>query len=100
MFYETLLSQRPTSEMAQEWCLAYGIMEEDKAKTAFKAMEKRKLKNQQKVKAEKKNSSSKIPAPGDTKTKKKKKSKKVLDDVAFDAGIDAGGDEGIGVSAL
>ena len=72
VFYETLLSQRPTSEMAQEWCLAYGIMEEDKAKTAFKAMEKRKLKNQQKVKDEKKNSSSKSQAPGDTKTKKKK----------------------------
>jgi len=31
VFYETLIEQIPTSEMAQEWCLAYGILSLEKA---------------------------------------------------------------------
>lgn len=31
MFYETLIEQNPKSEMAQEWCLAYGILPFDQA---------------------------------------------------------------------
>ncbi|KAL7534534.1 hypothetical protein ACHAXR_006277 [Thalassiosira sp. AJA248-18] len=94
VFYETLLAQRPKSEIAQEWCLAYGVMDEMQAKTAFKAMTKRKA------------SRGKSPPPPSSSTskssgkKKKKKGKKVLDDVEFDAGMDAGGDEGIGMAAL
>lgn len=31
VFYETLIEQTPSSEMAQEWCLAYGILSVEKA---------------------------------------------------------------------
>eukprot|EP01038_Epipyxis_sp_PR26KG_P009567 gene9567-12885_t len=31
VFYETLYQQKPESEMAQEWCLAYGILDYDEA---------------------------------------------------------------------
>ena len=31
VFYETLIEQTPSSEMAQEWCLAYGILSLEKA---------------------------------------------------------------------
>ena len=27
VFYETLLNQRPDSEMAQEWCVYYGVLD-------------------------------------------------------------------------
>mmetsp|Transcript_11708 Transcript_11708/g.21650 ORF Transcript_11708/g.21650 Transcript_11708/m.21650 type:complete len:116 (-) Transcript_11708:276-623(-) len=92
VFYETLLAQRPTSEMAQEWCVAYGVMEEKDAQKAFKAMVKRKGTGK---------AASRTPPPSNsTGGKKKKKGKRVLADVEFDAGMDAGGDEGIGVAAL
>ena len=93
VFYETLLSQRPDSVMAQEWCVNHGVMDEEDAKKAFKRMEKRKAQG-------------KSPATGSTGggsgsgKKKKKKTKKVLDDVAVDAGMDAGISEGIGTSTL
>jgi hypothetical protein len=32
VFYETLLEQRPDSQMARDWCIAYGILDEAKAK--------------------------------------------------------------------
>ncbi|KAG7369565.1 hypothetical protein IV203_027311 [Nitzschia inconspicua] len=31
VFYESLLKQRPNSEMAQEWCLHYGILSTKKS---------------------------------------------------------------------
>jgi hypothetical protein len=31
VFYETLIEQNPNSEMAQEWCLAYGILSWERA---------------------------------------------------------------------
>ena len=31
VFYETLLQQRPDSEMAQDWCLSYGVLSTEKA---------------------------------------------------------------------
>lgn len=42
MFYETLIEQVPDSEMAQEWCLAYGILEWSRAKKLYEAVCKRK----------------------------------------------------------
>ncbi|KAL7531083.1 hypothetical protein ACHAWF_003624 [Thalassiosira exigua] len=96
VFYETLLSQIPASEMAQDWCLAYGVLDESEAKKLFKASLKRK---------ERGRGSSRSPPPpsssgGGGERKKKKRGKKVLDDVAYDVGMDAGGDEGIGTAAL
>ena len=32
VFYETLLEQRPDSQMARDWCIAYGILDEAKMK--------------------------------------------------------------------
>eukprot|EP00577_Skeletonema_sp_RCC1716_P024863 CAMPEP_0113424500 /NCGR_PEP_ID=MMETSP0013_2-20120614/29631_1 /TAXON_ID=2843 ORGANISM="Skeletonema costatum, Strain 1716" /NCGR_SAMPLE_ID=MMETSP0013_2 /ASSEMBLY_ACC=CAM_ASM_000158 /LENGTH=119 /DNA_ID=CAMNT_0000312523 /DNA_START=75 /DNA_END=434 /DNA_ORIENTATION=- /assembly_acc=CAM_ASM_000158 len=95
VFYETLYNQRPESEMAQEWCVSYGVLSEEDAAKIYKKILKRKAAaksvgggSSSPVKSEKKKSSS------------KKKAKKVMDDVEFDAGMGAGGDEGIGIGAL
>lgn len=45
VFYETLLKQRPQSEMAQEWCLLYGILPEKEAEILYKAYVVRKGKS-------------------------------------------------------
>lgn len=45
VFYETLLQQRPDSEMAQEWCLAYGILEWSEAQKLHIKVCKRKGEN-------------------------------------------------------
>jgi hypothetical protein len=42
VFYESLLVQRPDSEMAQEWCVAYGILDEKEASRVYKIICKRK----------------------------------------------------------
>ena len=78
--------------MAREWCLQYGIFDEETAKREYKAMEKRKASSKS-PKREKSSS-------GSTDKKKKKKVKKVLDDVEYDAGMDAGGGDGIGIAGL
>eukprot|EP00581_Thalassiosira_minuscula_P019882 CAMPEP_0183733256 /NCGR_PEP_ID=MMETSP0737-20130205/40639_1 /TAXON_ID=385413 /ORGANISM="Thalassiosira miniscula, Strain CCMP1093" /LENGTH=87 /DNA_ID=CAMNT_0025966473 /DNA_START=167 /DNA_END=430 /DNA_ORIENTATION=+ len=87
--------------MAQEWCLAYGVMEERDAEKAYKAMIKRKGKAAASGGG---GSSSRSPPPKSSSSSKKKSGKKskkrVLDDVEFDAGMDAGGGEGIGVAGL
>jgi hypothetical protein len=31
VFYETLLTQKASSEMAQDWCVAYGVLDEKQA---------------------------------------------------------------------
>ena len=36
VFYESLLEQRPDSEMAQEWCVQYGILPEERAAELWK----------------------------------------------------------------
>ncbi|KAL3811891.1 hypothetical protein ACHAXA_005557 [Cyclostephanos tholiformis] len=107
VFYETLLGQRPDSEMAQEWCVLYGVMEEEDAARAYKRMIKRKggaraggggggAQTSSAAAA-----ATKRKSAGSTgKIKRKKKKKNVLDDVEYDAGIGAGGDEGIGIAAL
>lgn len=95
VFYETLLAQRPDSEMAQEWCLAYGIMDEGDARKVAKRLLKRKESS-----GGGKNPSAKSGGTSGKKKKKSSKKKRVLDDVEFDAGMDAGGGDGIGVAAL
>lgn len=42
VFYETLLQQRPDSEMAQEWCLFYGILDDQAARKLYEKYCKRK----------------------------------------------------------
>ncbi|KAL3766459.1 hypothetical protein ACHAWU_007494 [Discostella pseudostelligera] len=95
VFYETLLHQRPDSIMAQEWCVSYGVLEGKEAVKAHQQMLKRKGKS---VSG---GGGSNSASPKKEKDKKKKTSKKrILDDVEFDAGMDAGGDEGIGMATL
>jgi hypothetical protein len=48
----------------------------------------------------KKATSSSSPPPKSSTSTKKKKAKKLLNDVEYDAGMGAGGDEGIGVTAM
>lgn len=42
VFYESLLEQRPDSEMAQEWCVLYGILDEKRAAQLYALISKRK----------------------------------------------------------
>lgn len=42
VFYETLIEQIPNSEMAQEWCVAYGILDYKKALQVYTLICKRK----------------------------------------------------------
>jgi hypothetical protein len=43
VFYESLLAQRPDSEMAQEWCVNYGILPEEEAKKMYAMVHARKV---------------------------------------------------------
>lgn len=45
VFYETLFQQRPDSEMAQEWCVYYGVLEKKEALKVNDVILKRKRKN-------------------------------------------------------
>ena len=42
VFYETLLEQRPDSEMAQDWCLQNGVLDEKAAARLMAVIAKRK----------------------------------------------------------
>ena len=99
VFYETLYNQRPDSEMAQEWCVAYGVLSDEDAAKLHKKILKRKA-DAKSVGGSGGSSSSPAPKSEKKKSSSKKRGKKVMDDVEFDAGMGAGGDEGIGVGAL
>ncbi|CAM9867177.1 unnamed protein product, partial [Ectocarpus fasciculatus] len=47
VFYETLLEQKPTSEMAQDWCVAYGVLEEQRAAKLYTMILNRKGKKKE-----------------------------------------------------
>ena len=47
VFYETLLNQKPDSEMAQEWCVAYGVLDGDRAEVLYHAILNRKGKKKE-----------------------------------------------------
>lgn len=42
VFYDTLIIQRPDSEMAQEWCVSHGTLEYEEAERIFRLICKRK----------------------------------------------------------
>lgn len=42
VFYDTLLQQRPDSEMAQEWCVSHGTLELEEAIKLYRIICKRK----------------------------------------------------------
>jgi hypothetical protein len=88
VFYETLLRQNPNSEMAQDWCVAYGVLSIQEAEKLYKLV----LKRKNKVPSA---SASKTKSGGNSKVVKNKK-RKVVKEEADDVGMDVGGSEGIG----
>ena len=93
VFYESLLRQRPDSIMAQEWCVYHGVLDKDEAQKLYNLILKRKGKSTTQLKEEN------LAPPREEKIVKKKK-KRIMEDVEFDAEMDVGGGEGIGMSAL
>src|SRR5690606_31231747 len=88
VFYETLIEQRPDSEMAQEWCLNHGILEWARAKKLYETVCKRKGRTAiaysataPKIKTE---SPVKKAAPKATPAAKKRK---IIDDEVVDTGL-------------
>lgn len=107
VFYETLLEQNPDSEMAQDWCLAYGVLPDDKAAQLNKVVNNRKSKplgsnrpavaSPVKAKSSSTNNSSKHPSSSANNSSSggvKRKSNVILDDDAI------GADTGILYTAL
>mmetsp|Transcript_13760 Transcript_13760/g.19375 ORF Transcript_13760/g.19375 Transcript_13760/m.19375 type:complete len:110 (+) Transcript_13760:203-532(+) len=89
VFYETLLRQRPKSEMAQEWCVNYGVLPEAEAKKFSKLVAERK----------KKKGSSVSAASAPPKKKRKVTKTKILNDDA-DQDMQMGGPERVGSTVL
>ena len=80
VFYETLYQQNPQSEMAQEWCVSYGVLSEKEANHVYNAICKRKGKPGM------------ISSPDPKRVAPVSKGRKVRvdDDVEDDTGFDAG----------
>lgn len=87
VFYETLLRQRPTSQMAQEWCLAYGVFSHKRSEKLFAIVAERK-KNQRVG-----GGAASSPAP-------KKKKAKIVKEEAVDPDMQMAGAERVGSAVL
>jgi len=96
VFYETLIRQNPSSAMAQEWCVYYGVLPEEEAAKMNKIVLKRKGKSVATVGVAGGRRKS-----GDTDGGKKKKKKKVKILADDDDGMVGGAvDEGIGTALI
>jgi len=87
VFYETLLRQNPKSEMAQEWCVAYGVLSKDEAGKLYKII----LKKKGQI------------APSSSSSKKVKKERnntRMLKEEPDDVGMGIGGSEGVGAVTM
>lgn len=101
VFYETLFRQRPDSEMAQEWCVSYGILDAKEAEILSKSVLKRKSKSVPEVSISK----VEISSSGSSTTVVRKKLRtvsKIIDgNLNNDAGLDdASPWEGIGTTGI
>lgn len=95
VFYETLYKQKPSSEMAQEWCVAYGILEKDEAIKVYKQ-----ICNRKNIKIKTPNSPTPKASTNNSKPSKKQRIV-VNDDVECDTGMGVGsGWEGQGSIGL
>ena len=74
VFYESLLQQRPDSEMAQEWCVQYGVLPEERAAQLWKLICKRKAGG-----SPKKSSSSSSSSSSNSKPQKRPKMPNTID---------------------
>lgn len=81
VFYESLLKQRPDSEMAQDWCLNYGILSHKKAEKLLIIVTERKRKQRLGITSSSKSSKSSSPAPPKKKKTKIKKESEVASPV-------------------
>jgi hypothetical protein len=90
VFYETLLRQNPDSAMAQDWCIAHGVLSTKEAEKIYKTVLKRK-----KVSS---TSSSAASSKSKAKAKSRGAKRKLVKEEADDVGMDVGGmnDSGIG----
>mmetsp|Transcript_13646 Transcript_13646/g.20449 ORF Transcript_13646/g.20449 Transcript_13646/m.20449 type:complete len:156 (-) Transcript_13646:78-545(-) len=99
VFYDTLLVQRPDSEMAQEWCVSHGTLEYDHAEKLYRIICKRKGKEY-----DFKGSTSKRAAPNTSKSRApSNKNRKIIDETnqSCDTGLAVGSVwEGQGSSGL
>lgn len=91
VFYETLLKQNPSSAMAQEWCVNYGVLSREDAAKLHRKVMKRKGKPVKESANESSGAGSK---------KKRKVKSEPVDGPAVDAGLSAGGDEGLGLVSM
>jgi hypothetical protein len=101
VFYETLLEQTPSSEMAQEWCVQYGVLEWERAQKLHLQICKRKGKPvPTNIKKPTTPSSTTTAKKSSIKTKSTKK-RKADQDITTDTGFEASGEfEGIGISSI
>ncbi|EWM26567.1 hypothetical protein Naga_100084g6 [Nannochloropsis gaditana] len=97
IFYETLYQQNPNSFMAQEYCILYGILDEEEAISVNKQVQARKLKGS--------GVSSPSPVKKAATVKKaggegRKRKSRLEDDVVVKTGLMEGGMEGVGSTAF
>jgi len=96
VFYETLLRQRPSSVMAQEWCVNYGVLSVEEASRLHNIILSRKGNKGVSTSPVKKEVGGEK-----TKVKRSTKKNKILDDdLDFDAEMGVGGGDGIGTTGL
>ncbi|CAE7829827.1 unnamed protein product [Symbiodinium microadriaticum] len=75
VFYDTLIAQRPDSEMAQEWCVYHGTLEYEEADRIFRIICKRKGREYESRSSPVKKST----AQGQVKRERPNKQQKVMD---------------------
>ena len=95
VFYESLYNQRPSSFMALQWCLKYGVLPREECPALLKELEKRKKKGGSSV------SYTSSPEKKSAKAKTKKRKLKHKTEAIGDAGMALGsGVEGIGTVSM
>lgn len=85
MFYETLLKQLPDSAMAQEWCVAYGVLSYKESKRLSEKVLNRK--RQQRG----------LPAASPT---KKAKKPKIIKEEGTEPDLQVSSGDGVGTMSL
>jgi hypothetical protein len=101
VFYESLLRQKPKSFMAQEWCVAYGVLPEDEALKLYPNILK--LKKQGGLASVVSPASKKKALKAKSKKKKsssRSSSKRKTSSGGVDVGLQLSGGDGIGIATF
>ena len=99
VFYETLLEQRPDSEMAQDWCLQNGVLDEKAAARLMAVIAKRKANPPSQKKAPPPAAAAAAAASKSGSSSRGKKSSDP-DEIGMDVDDAGGGSEGRGSIGL